>query len=135
MTDLTPEGCRYCGVAKRDHCQLWHPSVGWHGWVEPTREQICQRMRENRGLQADDRATSFAFAKLLPKLTGQMRAAGWTSETPIVVAEPDNTVTSLMAQLADCRPAGRAMLAVADGQPGRWLLCMVDTPTAAGGDR
>jgi hypothetical protein len=77
------------------------------------------------------RVTAFTFAKQAPHLTGQMRAAGWTSETPIVVAEPDNTVTSLMAQLADCRPAGRAMVAVADQQPGRWLLCMVDTPTVA----
>jgi hypothetical protein len=77
------------------------------------------------------RVTAFTFAKLLPKLTGQMRAAGWTSGTPIVVAEPDDTVTHLLARLADCRPAGRAMLAVADQQSGRWLLCMVDTPTAA----
>ncbi|MBQ1061316.1 hypothetical protein [Micromonospora sp. C41] len=51
MDDLTPPlGCGHCGVSQREHCQLWHPGVGWHGWAEPTREQINHRMRRNRGL-------------------------------------------------------------------------------------
>lgn len=45
MTAPTAEGCRHCGTPYRDHCQRWTPDAGWHGWVEPTREQIHDRMR------------------------------------------------------------------------------------------
>lgn len=38
-------GCRWCGVEQRDHCQLWVPGHGWHGWTEPTRQQVNARMR------------------------------------------------------------------------------------------
>ncbi|MDG4801742.1 hypothetical protein [Micromonospora sp. WMMD980] len=40
-----PLGCFYCGVEERQHCQLWHPVAGWHGWKEPTRTQIATRLR------------------------------------------------------------------------------------------
>ncbi|MEU4781042.1 hypothetical protein [Micromonospora sp. NPDC023633] len=42
---VTAEGCRHCGVARRDHAQTWHPDAGWHGWTEPTRQQIHDRIR------------------------------------------------------------------------------------------
>jgi len=41
----TPMGCRWCGTPKQDHVQLWVPGKSWHGWTEPTREQIEARMR------------------------------------------------------------------------------------------
>ena len=45
--DVAPPalGCRWCGVGEREHPQLWVPSHGWHGWTEPTREQVEARMR------------------------------------------------------------------------------------------
>lgn len=47
MTVLTtPMGCRWCGIPYRDHAQSWIEGVGWHGWTEPTREQIAERLRK-----------------------------------------------------------------------------------------
>ena len=43
-----PSGCRHCGVEARDHFQRWASGVGWHQWVEPTREQIKARMLARR---------------------------------------------------------------------------------------
>jgi hypothetical protein len=52
-------GCRWCGVEERGHVQLWHPEFGWHGWIEPTREQITERMRDRLGVtQPTDGATA-----------------------------------------------------------------------------
>lgn len=48
-------GCRWCGVAKREHVQLWVPSAGWHGWVEPTRDQVEARMRARLARARADR--------------------------------------------------------------------------------
>ncbi|SCF41844.1 hypothetical protein GA0070563_1126 [Micromonospora carbonacea] len=44
-TTPTPEGCRWCGTPQREHPQTWIPGHGWHGWTEPTRQQIAARMR------------------------------------------------------------------------------------------
>lgn len=42
---INPGGCRYCGVPKHEHCQIWHgPDLGTGGFVEPTQEQIKERM-------------------------------------------------------------------------------------------
>ncbi|MEV1013891.1 MULTISPECIES: hypothetical protein [unclassified Micromonospora] len=41
----SPMGCRWCGVAKQEHPQLWVPGKSWHGWTEPTRAQIAARLR------------------------------------------------------------------------------------------
>ncbi|MEV1168573.1 hypothetical protein [Nonomuraea sp. NPDC049784] len=43
-----PNGCRWCGLAQRDHFQRWTPAAGWHGWTPPTQEQIKQRMKGRR---------------------------------------------------------------------------------------
>ncbi|KXK63378.1 hypothetical protein AWW66_03430 [Micromonospora rosaria] len=45
-----PLGCRVCTAEQRGHACRWHPGVGYHSWLEPTRQQISQRMRRNRGL-------------------------------------------------------------------------------------
>lgn len=47
---IVVEGCRHCGTAMRDHYQLWIQDIGWHGWIEPTREQILERMRARLGV-------------------------------------------------------------------------------------
>ncbi len=44
----TPDGCRWCGIAKNDHYQQWRPETGWHGWVTPTDEQRKERMLARR---------------------------------------------------------------------------------------
>lgn len=54
VTDTTPEspstpnGCRWCGIAKDQHYQQWLPETGWHGWVPPTGEQRKERMLARR---------------------------------------------------------------------------------------
>lgn len=44
----TPDGCRHCGTAEREHAQQHHPDVGFHGWVEPTSDQRKERMLARR---------------------------------------------------------------------------------------
>ncbi|MEU7891728.1 hypothetical protein AB0B45_02560 [Nonomuraea sp. NPDC049152] len=46
-----PNGCRWCGLAQRVHFQRWTPSAGWHGWTQPTTNQIKQRMKTRRTLR------------------------------------------------------------------------------------
>lgn len=55
-TAPTPMGCRWCGAAKREHARRWVPSKGWHGWEQPTREQIEARMRVRLAARRDSRA-------------------------------------------------------------------------------
>lgn len=45
VAGVPPEGCHHCGVERRDHGQRWVAGVGWHAWVEPSREQIATRLR------------------------------------------------------------------------------------------
>jgi hypothetical protein len=44
----TPSGCRWCGVAHRDHMQRWTKTAGWHHWDPPTNAQILARMLARR---------------------------------------------------------------------------------------
>lgn len=47
----SPNGCRHCGIAEREHFSRWKPGPGWHVWTAPTDEQIKARMigrRNNR---------------------------------------------------------------------------------------
>lgn len=45
----SPGGCRYCGVEKVKHCQIYHgPELGYGGFVAPTQEQIKERMLRRR---------------------------------------------------------------------------------------
>ncbi|MFG3438365.1 hypothetical protein ACGF0J_14070 [Nonomuraea sp. NPDC047897] len=46
-----PNGCRWCGLAQRDHFQRWARSAGWHSWTQPTQQQIKQRMKARRTLR------------------------------------------------------------------------------------
>jgi hypothetical protein len=54
--DVTPvNGCRHCGVPERStpdnpryHAQQWTEGVGWHGWTQPTQDQIKARMLARR---------------------------------------------------------------------------------------
>ncbi|MFM9780430.1 hypothetical protein [Streptomyces scabiei] len=43
-----PSGCRWCGLAEREHFQRWHRAAKWHFWTPPTQEQIKQRMWSRR---------------------------------------------------------------------------------------
>jgi hypothetical protein len=54
-----PGGCRYCGQPRYFHCQCWHgPERGFEGFIEPTQEQIKERMIERRRLKNADRSQS-----------------------------------------------------------------------------
>ena len=47
--NATPtDGCQHCGLPAREHMQRWKPEPGWHKWVEPTQEQIKERMLARR---------------------------------------------------------------------------------------
>jgi hypothetical protein len=43
-----PDGCRWCGVAEREHCGRWTNGAGWHQWTQPTSTQRLARMRARR---------------------------------------------------------------------------------------
>lgn len=46
MTGLTaPMGCLWCGIPERGHGQRWTPEVSCHGYEQPTRDQIAERLR------------------------------------------------------------------------------------------
>lgn len=42
------DGCRWCGVSKREHCQRWWAPVGWHKWVPLEQAEIKARMLARR---------------------------------------------------------------------------------------
>lgn len=44
----TPDACRHCGTAQREHAQQHHPDVDFHRWTEPTDEQRKERMLARR---------------------------------------------------------------------------------------
>jgi len=47
-----PGGCRHCGQPKYFHCQLWHGNDrGFEGFIEPTQEQIKERMIKRRDMR------------------------------------------------------------------------------------
>ncbi|NRQ31319.1 hypothetical protein HII36_05630 [Nonomuraea sp. NN258] len=46
-----PAGCRWCGLAQRDHFQRWSRAAGWHLYIPPTQDQIKERMKARRTLQ------------------------------------------------------------------------------------
>lgn len=44
-----PGGCRWCGIDRQRHYQTYHgPDLGSGGFVDPTQEQIKERMLANR---------------------------------------------------------------------------------------
>lgn len=43
-----PNACRWCGVDRQEHMQLYVEGVGWHGWAEPTDAQRKARMLARR---------------------------------------------------------------------------------------
>ncbi|MFD7410121.1 hypothetical protein [Kitasatospora purpeofusca] len=47
-----PNGCRHCGIPKRQHFQQWTESAGWHQWVRPEQSQILARMQARRAARA-----------------------------------------------------------------------------------
>lgn len=64
-----PSGCGVCGVQRRDHYGRWSKTHGWHGWRQPTDEQIKFRMLHRRQAR-------LALDSLQKVLSG----LGWTSD-------------------------------------------------------
>ncbi|MGW1870957.1 hypothetical protein ACWCPS_36130 [Streptomyces mauvecolor] len=52
-----PYGCQECGVAADAHGRRWHPEAGVHQWIQPTQEQIKERMRARRAARTTSRET------------------------------------------------------------------------------
>jgi hypothetical protein len=63
-----PNGCRWCGIAERDHVQLWTEGRGWHGWEAPTPAQRRTRMLARRAEQ-EDYSSSAASVVILAKIS------------------------------------------------------------------
>lgn len=42
---ITPSGCHHCGIPERLHFDRWTDAAGWHGFTEPSRDLIAERMR------------------------------------------------------------------------------------------
>ena len=51
MTAVEPSACRHCGVPKREHFRRWTAEAKWHAHIEPTQEQIKERMLARRTLR------------------------------------------------------------------------------------
>lgn len=43
-----PDGCHWCGIARRHHGRRYIAPIEMHGWVRPTRDQRLARMLERR---------------------------------------------------------------------------------------
>ena len=48
VNSKNPNGCKHCGIDYQIHCQRYHDDVGWHGWTQPTQDQIKARMLKRR---------------------------------------------------------------------------------------
>ncbi|WP_369778876.1 hypothetical protein [Streptomyces sp. R33] len=48
--EITPYGCRHCGVPQGEHGRQYLPKVGVHAWDAPTDRQILARMQIRRRL-------------------------------------------------------------------------------------
>lgn len=46
--DVEPSACTWCGIAQRPHGRQYADAVGWHGWEQPSQEQILARMKARR---------------------------------------------------------------------------------------
>ena len=44
---VDPSGCQYCWFSRRNHAYRWSSEVGFHSYIEPTKEQRYARIREN----------------------------------------------------------------------------------------
>lgn len=45
---VEPSACGHCGVPKREHFRRWTAEAKWHPHVEPTQQQIKERMQARR---------------------------------------------------------------------------------------
>lgn len=45
---IAVNGCKHCGVEKRDHGQLWTPTTSWHYYVEPSDLLRLLRLKARR---------------------------------------------------------------------------------------
>jgi hypothetical protein len=63
-----PSGCRWCGIAEREHVQLWTSGHGWHGWEPPTALQRRHRMLARRAASLAH-ASSAAISTSLRKIS------------------------------------------------------------------
>lgn len=45
---MEPSACTWCGIARRGHGRQYADAAGWHGWEQPSQEQILARMKARR---------------------------------------------------------------------------------------
>lgn len=43
-----PSGCQHRAIGRQAHARQRTESAGWHAFVEPTQEQIAERMKARR---------------------------------------------------------------------------------------
>ena len=72
---VTPSGCRWCGVAERDHMQRRTPCC--RTWERPTSAQILARMRARHSARITAPATRYHVA------TGEETTWSYLSDAPI----------------------------------------------------
>lgn len=39
------EACAWCDMPQRGHATRWHPGIGLHGWIPPSKGLIAARIR------------------------------------------------------------------------------------------
>lgn len=104
---MEPSACTWCGIARRSHGRQYADAAGWHGWEQPSQEQILARMKARR-LQL-----AVAKAGALPMPMGGER-------TLDVVGEELTAANQAFWNVVQAY--GRLRLALASAQRGRRAL-------------
>ncbi len=102
--EVEPSACAWCGIAQRGHGRQYADAVGWHGWEQPSQEQILARMKARRLQLAVARAGAFP-----------MPAGG---ERTLDVVEEELTGVNL-ALWEEIQAYARLRLALTSAQHGR----------------
>ncbi|MFD5509167.1 hypothetical protein ACFWIB_15500 [Streptomyces sp. NPDC127051] len=53
--EITPSGCRHCGIPQIEHMGRWKPGPGWHVWAAPTNRQVLARMTMRRAFRLESK--------------------------------------------------------------------------------
>ncbi|MFD8577211.1 hypothetical protein ACFV1H_18000 [Streptomyces virginiae] len=53
--EITPFGCRHCGVPQSEHGSRYLNGPGMHSWAAPTARQILARMRIRRAYRLESK--------------------------------------------------------------------------------
>ncbi|MEU3507608.1 hypothetical protein ABZ733_06730 [Streptomyces longwoodensis] len=92
-----PYGCQHCGTPQREHGRRWLSSVGMHGWVAPSQEQVAERMRARRTVRLAARAAELGRlrAHVEALLEERHRTNEWADDAAKALRRQRDRITEL----------------------------------------